>query len=1257
MSEAKFRTHSLLVFQRRWMIPSQFTGHDKLSSITNESQYGFRYRNLLAILCFVKDEVNTRTTRTLSNTPRTEKIGQSFDKRIDEYREKLGRQIRQAQPNSAHLEDFLYRVACFNAFGYTDYVKLLVADDYDLFFRLTSDRELPINQISLGFLPELESFGVYGKKICGPNRAEWEDHKLDNWLQESVSKQFFPNLASVDRDELIRRSPFIDIEDILRRPSESASHRENPVHRETPLVAFSRLRLNGIATLAPGLLRRRAIFRALARQVVRVQARLLESINSRGWLGRARHTRRLLQKLEIDRESILNLSVAFLEMQGPEEIAVVIGCRNYSIAASLSVAFQDLTFGDLYDNEIGGQHLKEFEQQTDTHRVVRDLLRDTTQDSLLTGNHLISQVYSVMTVTESIDQEALLDEPSRTIPISGKVEVYSRSNVSGGHLAGIQDTLIDFLSTPSSNIPITKLNWRDVLRYLVGRYDYDYSYAWGVDQKLSLLATRQFLGRSFELQVLFGITCPKQFENHSMDSDAFAEETGLLDISSHLVVPVPRIDAQGWTFPKTQFENHHSINTALVRLVDRVFGPPSSPNDNSPPHFRNAPPLCYRTLEQALHDSRLPIRVQRSVLQLFKNFHQALQDALLFDHVLDLYDAMLALHSKLTIDLPAMAKSLLDTLRSGQGNDFKLDPREFASRQIALFDQRLIEGIVDYVDAMQNALDHRIYQESSLEFAEWSVDLRGGLVQLALGATLPMKVGVGLLRWAIEHDFGNSRSEGQTHFPTDRKFGVVARLSLNQRSEVRQMFRYPSDRSTLAILTFSVAHIFSPGEFTQYLHETGHLLLREWDRFEGLLETDLDRDQENVRHQNLENHCYNHEATFDLLDLDLPSLYEQHLSGLDARKKEFREELFAILLTQLFVFQSDWEVGQRHRMLLFETSNESGGSNLDDAYARFTEAAFDAFLAVSGILELREQRSAVYLLHPGNWVDQHPWIDYSQPYQLRSEFAWSKNIADRFKKFIESVGNVYHGGRRYYNPDGDTGWLNKVLDWSTSDWKLSDHQQNIRKILKQKCLYARRILPDVWRRAVQIRRAFFNDCWGKSGHDTDWLESFRETIEECLQTGQGSTCELFHRLALTDCNAAKYLGHIDEFAIFLEVIRSSVEWSMKHWNSSAELHMTPQEIDRRSPYFLDWGLHEAFSERPFDTASVNTDPQIDRVHTRPCWLSPESRRMQLRRDIAALRLLWDLAARQRARRFKRLSSQTHKSPTIQTLLDPIPISQ
>ena len=963
----------------------------------------------------------------------------------------------------------------------------MLADDFDLYFQLTSVLNLPIDQVGLGFCPTWESLGI-------PASGESVD-QAGHWLYEPDATAYTTQLTScfvplhsllpaqppqlrIDPETFARCLPDMDGFGVVTSPgagqseqsllqlaqdlyklkkidkgqlrkvidhAELAESSPHPSAAAPPLLMYCRLKLGGLASLGCGLLLRKAVFRALARSIVRIQRRLLGILAAPS--ASASDERSMLEQLEIGESDVRSLRAAFLDMQGPEEIGVHLACSNYSVATLAVTEISSLTLGDICDPLIGGPAGERWSAATSVASTLsRYVSPGDPAPSQLMKNHVFSSTYSIL----GVDDEQHSMASRNALPVHGRVEGYARANVIAGHLHEVEEKIERGLASVPPALP--PLRYGSVHRFLIGRYDYDFALAWRKDSPIESLHVSEFLDRSQSVRDHV-VACNQRRKL----PDGHADETGVLDLAIAIVVPYPKLSRE-----PAVAEEHIAIVPALKRFADRLFQP-----DNGP--------LCTSRLNREARCIRLPLRLVRHVLHLYKNFYESLVDPLLYDSVIDLLDCFTALHHVIAQELP-QAYDQFHSRRYMNWQDVEGSQRisSFFTSQFA--HHKMIESISEYVEALENAHSHRICRESVMEVQDWAVDIRGGLIQLYHGAAVPLTCGAGLVKWCWRTGFaypgklvsadGHHDGDKEKEFP----IGLVTELSLGQLKQIRRIRPHPSVFASLGIVDLSVGHIINPPEFVTHLHEAAHVIIDRWYQFElpamlfrcELVGGDKFRDP----------------------DTGAPPPWKLEDT------KTLWEELFADLLTQLLVFGSgnDAELGARFIVAKYGADPRSAANTHDKTTRQFIELMMRQYIVWKCVEHASENPQELSKAYP------------LAKYLTEADGQDIESLWPDFKKFLERHGPFW--------------WPWKTV--KTKSW-WDDVSRLFSKYLPRRLYLAQ----DAWRRAVTIYQQFtegripwFSTQDVSDAGQTSLRFEFSNLVEEfrrALVVGESSVWRILNR--------------------------------------------------------------------------------------------------------------------------------------------------
>lgn len=270
----------------------------------------------------------------------------------------------------------------------------------------------------------------------------------------------------------------------------------------------------------------------------------------------------------------------------------------------------------------------------------------------------------------------------------------------------------------------------------------------------------------------------------------------------------------------------------------------------------------------------LPRSLTRSMACLFQTFVTAVADPFLFDLVLDLYDVFASLKTLL--------KRLPQTVSAKQ---------EKPRRSFAVEEEVALE-ISRQVAAMHNALSYRLakaWPENST--CDMAIDFRGGQNQVLLAASAPMMCGMGVLRRYLERlgEPGSGRRDA---------LGAVTCLSTAPGVRAHSLRVGKRGAPRLGYLEADVAHIFHVADYADYLHEACHFIFHALD----------ERKSDGARKSYGE---------------DGPVI-ASHIN-----------EIFALLLSHILIFESDRDGSFIHYFASFSRSAGSVGADEIDAMVRY----------------------------------------------------------------------------------------------------------------------------------------------------------------------------------------------------------------------------------------------------------------------------------------------------------------------------------
>ncbi len=759
---------------------------------------------------------------------------------------------------------------------------------------------------------------------------------------EQANLSYCPKLSSLGIGaDGIFVDPHLLFDAKRHNPNECPQRRSHSIEQTAPLFHWARLKLNGFAVLGYGLLIQQCAYRTIAKKIEEIQALLLKGKGA--------------PLIEPEDVSPDRLKITFLDPQGSEDLAILIFSKNYSVGITILSAIRALTFGDLFSEDT---LIPSILERSKAHKLLTLTGKKKTSSvkAGLENNHIISKTYTTLGVSYSAFWD--IKKPA----CNGYVSAFPNLDINPGHLASVEATL--FKANVGKNVSTQNLGRADSIhRFLVGRQDYL------VELKADLgseMVTGLSILDFFELMrgVYHQFDCP----------NAKGEtETGLLDISTSLVIPFPKIvtNAGVELIPPKISDNHLSIMPLLLALRKSTF---EGPADKSP---GADPILCIRKLEESLNRLLLPRSLRRATHYLFQIYAHCLSDPFLFDCVLDLHDSFAALHHFLCRVTP-------DQERKG-----------YYREGLNLND---IGQVEKFLEALHGALTHRV----AISLPNWenrdiAIDFRGGLNRLLAAADVPLKCGLGLLR---RQSPPNERS-------LFNQVGAVTRVTLNPSPVIYSIEKAEKLGLHLAYLEMDASQILDPFEYSIHIHEVAHLIIRNIGSW----------------------------SEYISIEVDLAS--PKSLDTADRCAQIGLEEVAVEMLTFLFLFEPSVDLFRRRLVIRYNSCPLNTGLRYSVVVRRFGEILLRLFFVTDPYNKLIESgadiRSPDSLLIKYSDSAEAAWSRFESMmfevgpiFQEFKECKWAgapfielvqdfrKMFFDAYEKYAMSVGRIWKAILRVY---------------------------------------------------------------------------------------------------------------------------------------------------------------------------------------------------------------------------------------------------
>lgn len=1094
-----------------------------------------RYHSHLALISFFSDDRAIRFGR-----PRDWSLGKNiaadFERVCASYRDKLesnfGAYLKTSRRRSnsrVQYPEFLYNPFYSIALGAADGVGVALLDDWDPYLKFTGETDLPMDRALLCFEPDLQSLGI----------------------QDRESRAF------TDLPALLSDTSYTD---------QSINSAIQGLDTCYPLRVFTRYETSGLASLKCGIDFQRAIFRAFVRRTNKAIAQL----------QRLGQNEELYDSLELSADDIRDTRVVLLDSQSSEDIVSIILTNNYSIAFTIISAIRSLCFNDLLsdnDSIVCGISDTLLKPDAGRNAVLYEQLQRLASEEVdafesiedIAGNHLFATTHSTAAVSIPAFYRTSKDATNieRTVKFCrGNVEVYSRLDIAPGHISDLTEKVKATLEECPANDVNDGGNCDDhVQRILVGRHDYDFALT---DKTARLTYPR--LPIDHVLQRLNTLV-----EKISSTADPFTKRgTGLLGSSTWLVVPIPIIDS---SFSDSRWP----LPSMLNDLQKHMFGAHDRNGDESNPL------MCIATLSQIMRKIRLPRSMRRSIEYLYQNYAESMRDPFLFDSVLDLYDTFKALYQLLCHEIPLSINppqtrvicdghqttivthghraevDAVDVKQVGELGNSSIYVGQHATRvnelpgpgQSLLIDQ--LDMLSDIIDALHNALSHRINLQPRSESRDWATDFRGGLNRLVAAADAPCKCGIGLLKWCKNTRLGEDSRELTDSKNNRSSVSAVTRFSFLPQAACQHINLIPNQLSSISLLDLNVTHIFHPTEFYAYLHEAAHEV------FEWL------------------HSCPEYESILPLRD-------ERY-----GRQNLLREqELFAEMLTSLFVFHNDWRLYLKFHICQYSNHPVSVGAGSESTAQLFCEIALRSFYVTSAIRH-SGKASSIPLLHP--------WRNLG----LENH---REELRDEFLGYLKEIGPFFAD---YDELETQPFFENLILERFDGTFaKIAGSTQML------------------WEAAAQIYRSFSNASY--PWHLPEGRSMLSEAIRECLDQGESGVERVFESKF---SSTSEESSDIDNLSLVCQMIGEYVRFCYGELSSDDWIHLYRNESG-----VVDYLRGEKRSE---SERSLRWNPmQLDRGYPHLYCCDPIVRKDRLKREIVILKSLWNMSTRLRARRLSQI---------------------
>jgi hypothetical protein len=828
------------------------------------------YHPYLAFYCFMDSEWTIKRSENKSepfksfstHERRFNDLCEDYRRRIEEnykrYCAASSNYVKNIDHDNDKLKEYLFRPINYITFGYSDLLSLVLLDDFDPISHINANVRNPIEDVGIAYCPTIKSLNM---------------RNLD--LNED-DDDFHPTKQEINSVIRVIRDPH----DIFRIESNLIEHvNENNIDNiKSPLLAFTKYKMMG-----QGLIFQQTIFRAMASKILKA----LILLRRRFKIGDG-----TLEKIFNNGELNLgSLKVAFLDLQGTEEIGTIVVCDNYSVAMTLVASLRSLTYYDLYKTDSSGILRKSINA-----KIVNDLNKNIffnpdneekkSYKGKLTDNHVFKWSNTSLAIrTDSIRK-------NRDAKIKGYVEAFTEIQISPGHQKEVENEIIETINIPRINIE-KECKEQSIKFFYIGVSDYifqniSYNERRGPKNILPTNAVLNILRKNI---ATFGSFDRKNDRGRDV-----------IDILTRIAIPVPDLKYstnRSAIFGEIGKEHYSFLSESLCILKNRIFYLENCKNVEKTKLHEKGKRIGQLDISKIKKIPRLynlPVSLNRNIELLFQNYASLIGDPFTIDSVLDLYDAFQSLHYLLT---NCLYKNLISKEeRKGE-------------RKIVGLDSDRTKQIAKIVDALNNSLIHRTMESyPSGQNRDLASDFRGCMNQILLSAGAPIKSGLGIVKRIINETLNDLPKRNRQNTGT-MEIGGIIKIGFEPGERCVSTYFGTEDKVKIAYFELDVPHVFHISSYSESLHEIFHILFDQMKEI-GVLPAELS------------------EIKNDVMKVRV-------------------NELFANMLCQLFIFGSDTERSICDFLISYFISSKSSGSDYAEILVKLSEYLIRLFIVIDAI--------------------------------------------------------------------------------------------------------------------------------------------------------------------------------------------------------------------------------------------------------------------------------------------------------------------
>jgi hypothetical protein len=706
-----------------------------------------RYKDVVCLITGLDAEWSRRETDSNGNAkPLTETCDEVFEEVVkicETYRDNVNAYARAAYPKEyptggpPPLNPALYNPKRYLPFAHADAFAITLFDDIDPIHNLSAQCSTTVEEVAVGFAPDIQL------------------------LRKGLECQSEIGGCLVDVEEWMKNNE--------------------------PLLIFCRIKLSAIGLLGQGLPFQAAVFRAFAEHTQQVLEILWDE-------AKKKEKNTESDPFELCVAGIQKCRVTFLDLQGQEEIGLLIACDNYTLGTSILSRLQGLTLEDLPEkirSDILGQEWVKEAVKLTADMTPKVQIPD---DALLETSHVLRWTRSTLAFT---DKAFATPEDTN---IRGYVDLVSSTHVSVGHQQRIDEMLDDLDPQP--------------VKFLAEKGTFHQHMLGHADMLIHHHHAAPNAARF--IQTTVALQCVKTLiEESAQRKDGQSMPRDLGGIASFPTIPVPalleiRRDNKPHyplfqkILPVIRWRMADAETTELWARKKWIQGK----QRNSEGRKLNSG-ICPYTLCHEPRKYQLPSALSRTIQYLYQNYLTLLANPFVFDTVIDLYDGFITLYKILT--------KHLDNEYGEHGETGGQIPAE------------VVAQLSRYVGALHRSLEHRLYhafpEESSREM---DVDFRGGMNQLIAGADALVKTLVGFVkRFAMKESSAEGQNAAKATHPCYNQIGVINRVDFEPEIVLDPLWIGTEDHARIAIIRSDVPHLYVVASYLDFVHEVGHTAFAE----------------------------------------------------------------------------------------------------------------------------------------------------------------------------------------------------------------------------------------------------------------------------------------------------------------------------------------------------------------------------------------------------------------------------------------------